>query len=203
MKKFIYFLEESPNYPNELYAEDKNEVVSLLVNDGIERTSIKKIIDVEEMSQRGANAQPQPMQPQKSQVLDYDSRVYDNPNDFMNDMINEAFMKANSNEAAAKEAMLTRAQAPAPESQPSMEVRALESSPSPAPTPAPAPVHAETKFFEDNGIKFKLEDGKLYKKVWTDVSSAQDAEFRIVKKNTKKLVPKDSFILEKLEWVEL
>ena len=202
MKKFIYFLEESPNYPNELYAKDKNEVVSLLVNDGIERSSIKKIIDVEEASQSRANAQSQ-----QPQVLDYDSRVYDNPNDFMNDMLNEAFMKANSNEAAreaAKEAvMLPKAQAPASESQPSMEARALESSPSPAPASASAPAHAETKFFEDNGIKFKLEDGKLYKKVWTDVSSAQDAEFRIVKKNTKKIVPKDSFILEKLEWVEL
>lgn len=202
MKKFIYFLEESPNYPNELYAKDKNEVVSLLVNDGIERSSIKKIIDVEEASQSRANAQSQ-----QPQVLDYDSRVYDNPNDFMNDMLNEAFMKANSNEAAreaAKEAvMLPKAQAPASESQPSMEARALESSPSPAPASASAPAYAETKFFEDNGIKFKLEDGKLYKKVWTDVSSAQDAEFRIVKKNTKKIVPKDSFILEKLEWVEL
>ena len=215
MKKFIYFLEESPNYPNELYAKDKNEVVSLLMNDGVERTSIKKIIDVEELEkqkmrqQMPQNGQQMPFQqpPQQSQVLDYDSRVYDNPNEFMNDMMKEALMKANANEAKAHEQAQQKAAASQQEEEQKPKLIALEAAQKPQQASQPQLVVQqpvlETKFFEDNGIKFKLENGKLYKKVWKDVSSGDDPDFRIIKKQTKKLVSKDSFILEHLEWEEI
>lgn len=57
------------------------------------------------------------------------------------------------------------------------------------------------KFFTEAGIDFKLENGKLFKKSWVNLSDSD--EYRIVKVKTGAVVSKDQFVLERLDWVEI
>lgn len=183
MQKFIYFLTEASGYPNEIYANSKQEVVKLL-SESVDQSSIENIFTEEEFLKRtGQYVAPSPQQNVEQEIVNQDSierMNYDGGADFMNDMMKKATSKAISMNKTNN----TTAQVVV--SEPAIEV---------------SPQNA--KYFEDHGIKFKVENGKIFKKVWTDISSADDAEYRIVRKSNHKVVSKDSFILEKLDWEEL
>lgn len=68
------------------------------------------------------------------------------------------------------------------------------------------------KYFIDNGIQFKLDNGKLFKKVWKtvpiDVYMSEDGqkvfpEFRIVNKETGKQVNTTKYDVQQLVWEAL
>jgi hypothetical protein len=65
------------------------------------------------------------------------------------------------------------------------------------------------KFFMDNGIQFKLENNKLYKKIWQTVPITEymnDAgekcfpEFRIINKETEKIIKNEKYAIQQLVW---
>lgn len=68
------------------------------------------------------------------------------------------------------------------------------------------------KYFIDNGIQFKLDNGKLFKKVWKtvpiDAYMSEDGqkvfpEFRIVNKETGKQVNTTKYDVQQLVWEAL
>ena len=68
------------------------------------------------------------------------------------------------------------------------------------------------KYFIDNGIQFKLENGQLFKKIWETVpiteylnNSGQKVfpEFRIINKETKKPIKSTKFEVQQLVWKPL
>lgn len=190
MKKFIYFLNESPGYPNEIYANDKAEVQKLIC-ETCEASSIEAILTEEEfLAKQGIkmNAKNNSADDAASSIdsAEIEEADYANGNDFMNDMMNKAFRKASTNQIQREQEELAK------------KTTAESSAPQPAPV-----VQQEAKYFEDHGIKFKVEGGKIFKKVWVDISSGDGAEYRIIRKSTGKVVSGDGLILEKLDWQEL
>ena len=192
MHKFIYFLADSPSYPNEIMAKDKAEVLRL-VCESVDKESILGIYTEEELIKNRNPEEPRtsPEQSIMSGPGIDDGAIeevdYASGNDFMVDMMNKALKKATMNEARAQAMQQQATQQPQP---------------APAPVSVPQPSSAP-KFFEDNGTKFKMENGKIYKKVWVDISSGDDAEYRIIKKSTGKPISNKDFVLEKLDWQEL
>lgn len=79
----------------------------------------------------------------------------------------------------------------------------------------------ETKYFTESGIKFKLENGELYKKEWTDTpiepymdkvtdpKTGEEKEveiipdFRLVNKETGKPVKQSKYVLQQAIWKKL
>lgn len=79
----------------------------------------------------------------------------------------------------------------------------------------------ETKYFTESGIKFKLENGELYKKEWTDTpiepymdkvtdpKTGEEKEveiipdFRLINKDTRKPVKNSKVILQQAIWKKL
>lgn len=79
----------------------------------------------------------------------------------------------------------------------------------------------ETKYFTESGIKFKLENGELYKKEWTDTpiepymdkvkdpKTGEEKEveiipdFRLINKDTRKPIKNSKVILQQAIWKKL
>lgn len=58
----------------------------------------------------------------------------------------------------------------------------------------------ETKFYNDNGVDFKIENGELYKKTWTDVDMKN---FRILNVDTNKEFKGKNQKIQILDWVKI
>lgn len=73
------------------------------------------------------------------------------------------------------------------------------------------PIKSETKYFNDDGIQYKFEDGKMFKQVWKSVPSEQVdslgnicySNYRIINKDTGKPVKSSKYIIEHLDWQPL
>lgn len=73
------------------------------------------------------------------------------------------------------------------------------------------PVKSETKYFNDDGIQYKFEDGKMFKQVWKPVPNEQVdglgnigySNYRIINKDTGKQVKSSKYIIEHLDWQPL
>ena len=64
----------------------------------------------------------------------------------------------------------------------------------------PAQELKPTKFFTDNGIEYKTENGHLYKKTWVNVNMDY---YRIVNDKTGKLTNLNGKTIQTLDWVEI
>ena len=72
-------------------------------------------------------------------------------------------------------------------------------------------IKIEPKYFSDNGIQYKLENGKMFKQSWKPVSNEQTDEFgniiyskyRIINKETGKQMKSSKYIIEYLDWQPL
>jgi hypothetical protein len=70
------------------------------------------------------------------------------------------------------------------------------------------PVKSEPKYFNDDGIQYKLEDGKMFKQTWKPVPDEQIdslgnifySNYRIINKDTGKQVKSSKYIIEHLDW---
>lgn len=174
MKKFYYFLQDQPQYANKILANSKNEVKSLLMENLSDESSILKILSEEEMV---AKSNP------NNNAIYAEAEDYKSGNDFMNDMIKSATKvattKSNNTSVIKPEQEVVN--------QPQNNIVNKQSQP---------------KYFEEAGIQFKLENGKLYKKIWKDAND-NEINFRIINLKTNKEVDKSKFKLEKLDWVEI
>lgn len=191
MKKFVYFLADAPNYPNEIYANSPAEVKKLILESVPDESQILRIIDA-------SNLQPAPQkqatvkqvqQIQSSAYEDIDPNDFNNANDFFNSVMNAAISKEASKSVAEK---------PVIDEQPQPMI--VENNTKVAPIKKEV---ESARFFEEAGIQFKLENGRLFKRSWVNVSDDDMPQFRIKVRKTGKLADEDKFVLEKLEWVEI
>ncbi len=183
-KKFIYYLAEQPNYPNEIWADSKEEVRRLILESVPDESSIVKIIEVTPGGQKKSVV---------DRVIDSEPDDYKNGQDFFNNIIKAAEVKGNELEAEAEK------QAPptVPETTQTVTVNYKDT------VNVDKVVEEPPKFFEEAGMQFKLESGKLYKKTWMNVTDVEKPDYRIVSKQTNKPISSDKYKIEKLEWVEI
>ena len=182
MRKFIYFLQDSPSYPNEIFASSKEEVRNLILesigpdNEG----SIIGIYSAEEIQKK---------QSQGAGAIYSDASEYGNSKDFFNDVIKAGKIVGQSIEQEEN----------------NVQVDELPKLPKTENTNISnkTAIH-DVKYFEEGGFQFKLENGKVYKKKWINISSSESSdEYRIINSVTKKPIKSDKYEIEKLDWVEL
>ncbi len=193
MQKYVYYLSDSPNYPNEIFASSKAEVKKLILESVPDESHILKIVE----------ANPSNGQAAPTEEID--------PNDFNN---SEDYFKA---VMAMAQAESSKQSANVPSGQQPPQAQQAPSMPQQMPQiqtnniaadnvvqqTVPVVEKQPAKIFEEAGMFFKLEDGKLYKKQWVDVSSGELPQFRIKQASNGRIVPSDKYIIEKLEWVEI
>lgn len=206
VKKFVYFLSDSPSYPNEIYANSAAEVKKLILESVPDESQILKIIEVRpnQAAEGGAQA-PAPAAQDARRGEDIDPNDFSNANDFFSSVMGAAIEKGKA-EPEAK-AMEEEAEAAEEEEAP------VRQQPQPAAEgKGGAPLQAErsgcaeagpAKFFEEAGIQFKLEGGRIFKRSWVNVSDEDEPMFRIRVRKTGRLADEEKFLLEKLEWVEI
>ena len=64
-------------------------------------------------------------------------------------------------------------------------------------------VSSETKYFELNGEKLKLQNNKLYKLEWNSLKEDQQSDYRIINEKTGKEIKNENYIIQKLDWYEV
>ena len=216
-KKYIYYLVEAPDYPNEIYATSKDEVVRLLLESIPDASQILKIQE----------ASPTYKDVDDAIINEADSTDFDGSQDFFNNVIaagtRKAEKTARQNPRQQPKALPQQPQAlpqqalpqqptvslmEAMQTGPGINVgqneQAVESMPRQDPQPiVKQPTPQPPKYFEESGMQFKLENGKLFKKTWVNVTDVERPEYRIISKTSNKAVSLDKYKIEKLEWVEL
>ena len=202
MKKFVYFLSDSPSYPNEIYANSAAEVKKLILESVPDESQILKIIEVRpnQAAEGGAQA-PAPAAQDARRGEDIDPNDFSNANDFFSSVMGAAIEegKAEPEAKAAEEATEEEALPvqPQPVAEPQPKSIAEDGGPCQRAEAGPA------KFFEEAGIQFKLEGGRIFKRSWVNVSDEDEPMFRIRVRKTGRLADEEKFLLEKLEWVEI
>lgn len=205
VKKFVYFLSDSPSYPNEIYANSAAEVKKLILESVPDESQILKIIEVRpnQAAEGGAQA-PAPAAQDARRGEDIDPNDFSNANDFFSSVMGAAIEKGKAEQPEAKaieEESAEEEEAPARQQpQPVAEGKGS------APLQAERCCCAEAgpaKFFEEAGIQFKLEGGRIFKRSWVNVSDEDEPMFRIRVRKTGRLADEEKFLLEKLEWVEI
>ena len=206
VKKFVYFLSDSPSYPNEIYANSAAEVKKLILESVPDESQILKIIEVRpnQAAEGGAQA-PAPAAQDARREEDIDPNDFSNANDFFSSVMGAAIEKEKGKaepEAKAMEEEAAEEEEPPARQQPQPVAEGK----------AGVPLQAErcccaeagpAKFFEEAGIQFKLEGGRIFKRSWVNVSDEDEPMFRIRVRKTGKLADEEKFLLEKLEWVEI
>lgn len=183
MRKYVYFLQDSPQYPNEIMASSIDEVKSLILdsigadNEGM----ILNIVSAEEYYGRGKNP------------IYSDINEYSNTNDFFNSVINSG-KKIGAALNREVESQQIQQQVQSVHQQMTQSVQQAQQTQQ----------SQNVKYFEDNGIKYKLENGILYKNNWVSVNELSDKEnYRIVNNSTNKVISSDKYRIEKLDWKEI
>lgn len=176
MKRFYYFLNENPHYPQMIYAKSKNDVVSILINDMGEmgRESIIKILSEEEYLGKSNNTNQrqnseQSVDESTNESGDFVTNALNNLTAMNEDVVIDENVPQNvdmnNNNNIVKNTNLC------------------------------------PKYFSAGGDEFKLENDILYKKVWATVKNSD--EFRIVKSDTGKPIKSDKYLIETLVWKEV
>lgn len=185
MKKYIYYLQDSPQYPNEIYATSKEEVKSLIL-ESIGPDNEGMILNIIEANSINKN-------PNVAAIYN-DSDSYSSGAEFFNEVIKAGTIAGKNNTNLENE--LTKVLDNNSQIQQNQNINAQKST-----NENKSSITHNVKYFEEGGFKFKLEDGKVYKKTWIDVSTLD--EFRIINISTKKIVNSEKYKIEKLDWVEL
>jgi hypothetical protein len=184
MKKYIYFLQDSPNYPNEILASSINEVRSLILDSiGLDNEGmILNIVLADDYYNKGKSA------------IYSDPNDYANSNDFFNSVINSGKeIGATINNEDVKNQQNNNV---VPE-QKNINQQQIQQ-------PTNVQQSQNVKYFEDNGIKYKLENGILYKNNWISVDELPDKDnYRIVSNSTNRVVSSEKYRIEKLDWKEI
>lgn len=172
MKKFYYFLQDNPNYPEMIIANSKAEVKALIlenIGNNME-SSILNILTEEEFKGISSGDNPEFQDPDN----------FKSGNDFFNSIINGTNKKLSS-ENANQNVIINNESV----------------------TPNQVTVEPETpvKYFEAGGEQFKMENGKIYKKIWKEVSDK--SSFRIVNATTLKPITSEKYKIENLIWEEI
>jgi hypothetical protein len=202
MIKFLTIVSDmngSANYynPSELYAHDKNEVYKLLL-ENVPSDNIVGIYTVDEYQKLISSPNFKNIQAANFDDSDLDG------NQFFNKMISLASSVASQNTQSESidnqpvvknEPIIQPVKEEQPTQMPTKKDNVLQSLP--------------PKFFMDNGIQFKLENNKLYKKIWqtvpiteymNDVGEKCFPEFRIINKETEKIIKNEKYAIQQLVW---
>ena len=174
MKRFYYFLQDNPNYPEIMMAESKAEVKALILeNIGKDmESSILNILTEEEFKGTADGTNPEFQDPDN----------FKSGNDFFNSVIkgtNQKLKEGNIvqevivNNTSVNEPIVTNS----------------------------VTVENPIKYFEAGGEQFKMENGKIYKKVWKEISDK--GSFRIVNATTSKPITSEKYKIENLIWEEI
>lgn len=194
-------------HPQSINGQSKQEIFNLL-KENVPEESIVSVLTQKEYYAKVSNKQFQQNE-KVQQMANMDADNFSNGNDFLNHMIQaatavgeiqEANIVANNSSSSSLDLM----------SQNDLSNQHIEQQEQKIIKIEPKAVQSlqcnsiePPKFFEESGIKFKLENGKLYKKSWhtIDLEAVNtDIEYRIKNKTTGKPINSDKYELQKLEW---
>lgn len=184
-KKFIYFLAEAPNYPNEIFASSANEVKKMILENIPDESQIIKIIEVKE--------KPEQKQTNIEKAISADPDDYKNGKDFFNDIVQNASKVKNTSPSSSVNFIEEELKPSEEKNEQRLDINPIKSAEESMKKSPP-------RFFEESGIQFKFDNGELFKKAW--VNAPLD-EYRIINKKTNKIVSDDKFMIEKIEWVKI
>jgi hypothetical protein len=189
MKKYLYFLQDSPNRPFEINAVSKAEVKALLMDSVPDESHILAIYTEEEFNAKYNRGSNKPQQINEEDDTEYNQN-FSNSNDYFNSVLNSVKNQNNQQQSQIIASNLVETIPAQVENNNISQVKVAEDDGLP-------------KYFEDDGISFKLENGKLYRKRWRNINESPDKiEYRILRAKTKKECDKEMFDVEILDWVE-
>lgn len=182
MKKYVYFLQDSPQYPNEIMASSIEEVKSLIL-ESIGADNEGMILNIElakDYYNKGQNP------------IYSDPNEYANSKDFFNTVISagkKIGTELNEDEDGYVQPIQPQQDISFDQINLIQKKDVISNGP---------------KYFEDNGVKYKLENGILYKNNWVPVNELPDKDdYRIVSNSTNKVISSDKYRIEKLDWISL
>lgn len=209
-KKFLAVISDmdgNPDYlhPSEIYGTSKKEIHSLLL-ENVPSDNIVGIYTEDEYQQFVKTPKF------KAAVTGFDDQNL-NGNDFFNRMINVAtFLGEELDNQEIQEQQQIKQQ---PVQQPIIENTTPIVESKPVETEIQQPqlntVQDSITYFTDNGINFKVENGKIYKKTWHTIKPkhAENSteiifdDFRIINRSTGKPIKNTKYDIQVLDWVLL
>jgi hypothetical protein len=188
-------------YPTEIEARDKQDAYQAIC-ESCPPESIKAILTPAEYKAKMSNKNVQ-----TQMRMDAMNNADMSGNDFMNQMINMAM-------AAGEENNEQTANQSQPQNYPSEQNAQKPANQEPInQTPIKQNTNAsEPKYFTDNGIMFKIENGILYKKCWESVNLSEYTdddgktilpEYRIINLDSGKPFKSDKYGVQQLIWKPL
>lgn len=181
---------ENWSYPTEIEASDKQDALNAIC-ENVPRDTVKTVLTVQEykniINKKGFGRQ-QMLQRQANMQSDQ----FQNSNDFFNNITNAAMQMAEQNENS--EIVDNKIIPQNNENYQQNNDKYFHN-------------NQTTKYFEDNGIFFKLENNILYKKCWEtiDYENQEDKseQYRIINTETNKIVNNPKYAIQKLTWKQL
>lgn len=175
MQKFYYILQENPHHPEMMYASSKQEVKSILMENLNSEDQILKILTEEELNLIEEKISPQKqLSTQEPSEGEIDPNNFSNSTDYFNDVIKQASTEKNNN----------------------VVLNQIDNK-------QPVQNNEEVKFFELNGEKLKLENGKIFKLNWRNLENNEIEQYRIINSKSKKSIKNDSYQIQKLDWIQI
>lgn len=180
------------SHPSEMYANSKEQARQLLLSN-VPPESVFGIFTEDEYYAR--------FFPNSNFVSQENIPSFNSCSDETNDIINNALHKCSQQAKQDNANTFANTQIfPDDFSQSCNKIRIPESE-----TPL---CESDVKYFTDNGIKYKLENGKLFKQDWIQIQNMQEDEngnivypnFRIINKNSGKIIKSSVYIIEQLDW---
>jgi len=179
-------------YPTEIEARDKQDAYQAIC-ESCPPESIKAILTPAEYKAKMSNKNVQ-----AQMRMDAMNNTDMSGNDFMNQMINMAMAAGEeNNEQAANQSQPQNTVYQEPTQNPQIKQNTSNSEP---------------KYFTDNGIMFKIENGILYKKCWESINLSEYTdddgktilpEYRIINLDSGKPFKSDKYGVQQLIWKPL
>ena len=178
---------ENWTYPTEIEASDKQDALNAIC-ENVPRDTVKTVLTVQEykniINRKGFGRQ---------QMFQRQADQFQNSKEFFNNITNAAMQMAEQNENS--------------ENSENNQIISQNNENSQQKNDKYFCNKQSIKYFEDNGIFFKLENNILYKKCWETVDwenqEDKSEQYRIINTETNKIVNNSKYAIQKLTWKQL
>lgn len=182
---------ENWTYPTEIEASDKQDALNAIC-ENVPRDTIKTVLTVQEYKNI-INTKGFGRQQMLQRQANMQANQFQNSKDFFDNITNAAMQMAEQNENS--------------ENSENNQIISQNNENSQQKNDKYFCNKQSIKYFEDNGIFFKLENNILYKKCWetVDCENQEDKseQYRIINTETNKIVNNPKYAIQKLTWKQL
>jgi len=185
MNKFLAVVDNSYEFPHEIFAESKELAMKKLLDD-VPEQSITGIYTIKEYEHKMSMGSRRGSRTEHGEMME-------EPIDF-NKLINYA------TESAVQKDLNINKQ---PRAINNEIIHIANNTDNIETTPVVNSKQQQSSTFEDNGIKYKISDGIVYKQAWRDLDDNEIEELRIVSISTNRILKSEKNKIQKLDWIQL